>query len=71
MSSLSRLIPSIIEAAATTANQEDSQDSKEGGLPPQIKLRLHTIFSQIENEFNSLYVENIRLHQELVRSDSK
>lgn len=69
-------MPSIIEAAASAGTQANKDltrldGSTESSLPVEIKSRLHTIFNQIEQEFDSLYAENVRLQQELIRNASK
>jgi hypothetical protein len=34
-------------------------DGTESALPPQFRARLHSLFHQIEKEFESLYLENL------------
>lgn len=77
MKSLTKLMPSIIEAASVTAKEAQnnqslqSDGSKRVALPVEIKTRLHIIFSQIEHEFDCLYAENVRLQQELTKNNVK
>lgn len=70
MNSLTKLMPSIIEAASLTSlrkpigsNNTQENSYKEDSLPPELKSRLYSIFNQIEREFDALYSENIRLQR--------
>jgi len=64
MTSLKNLVPNIIEASNNHTNIINTPTS----LPVEIKTRLHMIFSQIENEFDALYADNVRLQQKLYNS---
>ena len=71
MSSLSELLPNIIEAAASSAALASSAGSAadtlpSASIPNELKSRLHDIFKQIEHEFDLIYAENLRLHQQLL-----
>ena len=74
MSSISELLPNVIEAAASSAAGSatdtliPSSSSSLISIPPEIKLRLNNIFKQIELEFDKIYTENLRLHQQITDS---
>ena len=73
MSSISELLPNVIEAAASSAAGSATDtlilnNSNIISIPPELKLRLNNIFKQIEFEFDKIYTENLRLHQQITNS---
>ena len=70
LADLTKLMPSIIEAASSEA-VADYSDEVKTFLPIEIKTRLYKIFTQIEREFNLLYAENVKLQQQLFRNNCK
>jgi len=70
LADITKLMPSIIEAANSEA-VADYSDEVKTFLPIEIKSRLYKIFNQIEREFNLLYAENIKLQQQLCRTKCK
>ena len=40
-------------------------ESSSSVLPPATKTRLHTMFRELEKEFEALYVENVQLREKI------
>ena len=69
-------MPTVIEAASSTTLKKSITSSniqeycyrEDDVLPPELKSRLHTIFNQIEREFDSLFAENTRLQRNFIKN---
>lgn len=76
INSLTKLVPTVIEAASSTTLKKSITSSniqeycyrEDDVLPPELKSRLHTIFNQIEREFDSLFAENTRLQRNFIKN---